>query len=123
MGCAMYASGAAHLKKIQCEMGGKNPVVVLADADLQLAMESVLSGAFASTGQRCTATSRVVIEESVADKFVEMLVERAKKYVVGDGLEPGTDMGPSVDETSSTPCCNILRLERVKGNFCAAESG
>src|SRR6202042_586357 len=86
VGCALYASGAAHLKKIQCEMGGKNPVVVLADADLQLAMESVLSGAFASTGQRCTATSRVVIEESVADQFVEMLTARAKKYVVGDGL-------------------------------------
>src|ERR1700723_2354871 len=61
VGCALYASGAAHLKKIQCEMGGKNPVVVLADADLHLAMESVLSGAFASTGQRCTATSRGVI--------------------------------------------------------------
>ena len=99
VGSKLYASGAERLKKIQCEMGGKNPVVVLADADLQLAMESVLAGAFASTGQRCTATSRVIIEEKVADEFVERLVERARKYVVGDGLEPGVEMGPLVDET------------------------
>lgn len=99
VGTKLYASGAARLKKIQCEMGGKNPVVVLADADLQLAMESVLAGAFASTGQRCTATSRVIIEEGVADKFLEMVVERARKYAVGDGLEPGIEMGPLVDET------------------------
>ena len=75
-------------------MGGKNPVVILADADLGLALESTLAGAFASTGQRCTATSRVVIEESVADVFVEKLVERAKKYSVGDGLEAGRGHGP-----------------------------
>jgi alpha-ketoglutaric semialdehyde dehydrogenase len=98
VGSELYATGAAGMKKVQCEMGGKNPVVILADADLHLAMESALFGAFASTGQRCTATSRVIIEESVADKWVAMLVERAKKFVAGDGLEPGVDMGPSVDE-------------------------
>jgi aldehyde dehydrogenase (NAD+) len=79
VGTQLYACGAQRLKKIQCEMGGKNPVVVLADADLQLAMESTLAGAFASTGQRCTATSRVVIEEKIADQFLAALVERAKK--------------------------------------------
>jgi len=122
VGCALYASGAAHLKKIQCEMGGKNPVVVLADADLQLAMESVLSGAFASTGQRCTATSRVVIEESVADKFVGLLVERAKKYVVGDGLEPGTDMGPSVDESQFNTVLKYIEIGKGEGRLlCGGE--
>jgi acyl-CoA reductase-like NAD-dependent aldehyde dehydrogenase len=122
VGCALYASGAAHLKKIQCEMGGKNPVVVLADADLQLAMESVLSGAFASTGQRCTATSRVVIEESVADKFVAMLVERAKKYVVGDGLEAGTDMGPSVDESQFNTVLKYIEIGKGEGKLlCGGE--
>ncbi len=122
VGCALYASGAAHLKKIQCEMGGKNPVVVLADADLQLAMESVLSGAFASTGQRCTATSRVVIEESVADKFVEMLTERAKKYVVGDGLDPGTDMGPSVDESQFNTVLKYIEIGNGEGKLlCGGE--
>jgi acyl-CoA reductase-like NAD-dependent aldehyde dehydrogenase len=99
VGCQLYSTGAQRLKKIQCEMGGKNPVVVLADADLPLAVESTASGAFASTGQRCTATSRVVIEEKVADQFVSMLVERAKRFVVGNGLDPGVEMGPSVDET------------------------
>lgn len=98
VGSELYAAGAAAMKRIQCEMGGKNPVVILADADLHLAMESALFGAFASTGQRCTATSRVIIEESVADRWVEMLVERANGFVVGDGLAPGVEMGPLVDE-------------------------
>jgi acyl-CoA reductase-like NAD-dependent aldehyde dehydrogenase len=80
-------------------MGGKNPIVILADADLQLAMESTVFGAFASTGQRCTATSRVVVEEKVADQFVAMLVERTKKLKTGNGLDPGMDMGPAVDES------------------------
>ena len=109
-------------RKCQCEMGGKNPIVVLADADLQLAMESVLAGAFASTGQRCTATSRVVIEESVADKFVAMLVERAKKYVVGDGLEPGTDTGPSVDEAQFNTVLRYIEIGKGEGKLlCGGE--
>ena len=98
VGSELYAQGARKMKKCQCEMGGKNPVVILADADLPLAVESVVFGAFASTGQRCTATSRVVVEEKVADEFVKMLVERSRKYKVGNGLEPGMDMGPAVDE-------------------------
>jgi aldehyde dehydrogenase (NAD+) len=98
VGSKLYAQGALKMKKCQCEMGGKNPLVVLADADLHLAMESALFGAFASTGQRCTATSRVVVEEKVADQFVSMLVERAKIFKVGNGLEPGIEMGPAVDE-------------------------
>ena len=98
VGSELYAQGARKMKKCQCEMGGKNPLVILADGDLPLAVESATFGAFASTGQRCTATSRVVVEEKVADKFVEMLVERARKFKVGNGLEPGVDMGPAVDE-------------------------
>src|SRR5713226_3619695 len=99
VGSELYAQGARKMKKCQCEMGGKNPLVILADADLPLAVESAVFGAFASTGQRCTATSRVVVEEKVADRFVELLVERAKKFKVGNGLEPGVDMGPAVDES------------------------
>src|SRR5580658_4591144 len=122
VGCALYASGAQRLKKIQCEMGGKNPVVVLADADLQLAMESTLAGAFASTGQRCTATSRVVIEEKVADQFVSSLVERAKKYVVGDGLESGVDMGPSVDENQMNTVLKYIEIGKKEGKLlCGGE--
>jgi len=99
VGSELYAQGARKMKKCQCEMGGKNPLVILADADLPLAVESAVFGAFASTGQRCTATSRVIVEEKVADRFVELLVERAKKFKVGNGLEPGVDMGPAVDDS------------------------
>lgn len=98
VGCEVYAQGARRMKKCQCEMGGKNPVVILADADLPLAVEAVVFGAFASTGQRCTATSRVVVEKAVADRFVDLLLERTRKLTVGNGLEPGVDMGPAVDE-------------------------
>jgi acyl-CoA reductase-like NAD-dependent aldehyde dehydrogenase len=99
VGSELYAQGARKMKKCQCEMGGKNPLVILADADMALAVESAVFGAFASTGQRCTATSRVVVEDKVADKFVEMLVERARKFKVGNGLDPTVDMGPAVDES------------------------
>src|ERR1700749_818067 len=86
------------MKKCQCEMGGKNPVVVLRDADLGLAVESAVMGAFGSSGQRCTATSRGGVEGAIADKFVEMVVERARRLKVGNGMEADTDVGPLVDE-------------------------
>ncbi|MGH9776468.1 MAG: aldehyde dehydrogenase family protein [Candidatus Acidiferrales bacterium] len=122
IGCQIYASGAKRMQKVQCEMGGKNPVVVLADADLPLAVESVLFGAFASTGQRCTATSRVVIEESVADKFVSALVERTKKFVVGNGLEPGVEMGPSVDETQMNTVLRFIEIGKKEAKLlCGGE--
>jgi aldehyde dehydrogenase (NAD+) len=98
IGSLIYGIAARQMKKCQCEMGGKNPVVVLRDADLALATEAVVIGAFGSTGQRCTATSRVVVEESIADKFVEMIVERSRKLKVGDGLDADIDVGPLVDE-------------------------
>jgi aldehyde dehydrogenase (NAD+) len=110
VGSGIYACGAKQMKKCQCEMGGKNPLVILADADLPLAMEATLFGAFASTGQRCTATSRVVIEEKVADEFVRLLVERAKKFKVGNGLEPGVDMGPAVDEAQLAQDLRYIEL-------------
>ena len=122
VGCQLYASGAQKLKKIQCELGGKNPVVVLADADLQLAMESTLAGAFASTGQRCTATSRVIVEEKIADQFLASLVDRAKKYVVGDGLETGVEMGPSVDETQMDTVLRYIEIGKKEAKLlCGGE--
>ena len=98
-GAEIYARGARRMIRVQAEMGGKNPVVVLADADLDLAVEATAQGAFGSTGQRCTATSRVIVEETIADRFVERLVARAKKVRVGSGLEASTDMGPAVDKS------------------------
>ena len=99
VGSELYAQGARRMKKCQCEMGGKNPLVILSDADLPLAVESTVFGAFASTGQRCTATSRVIVEESVADRFVALLVERASQFRTGNGLQPEIDMGPAVDDS------------------------
>ena len=98
VGSQIYNQGAKRMIRVQCEMGGKNPVVVMADADLELAAAGTVAGAFGSTGQRCTATSRVIVENSVADRFVGMLVERAQKLRVGNGLEEAADMGPAVDE-------------------------
>jgi alpha-ketoglutaric semialdehyde dehydrogenase len=122
VGAELYARGAAGMKKIQCEMGGKNPVVILADADLQLAVESALFGAFASTGQRCTATSRVIIEESIADEWVKMLVERAQRFVVGDGLAPGVEMGPSMDENQMNTVLRYIEAGKKEAELkCGGE--
>ena len=79
-------------------MGGKNPTIVLADADFNAAVENVVNGAFFSTGQKCTATSRAIVEEAIYPRFLEALVERTRKLKVGDGMQPGVDIGPCVDE-------------------------
>src|SRR6185503_12526287 len=95
-GIQIYASCAARGVKAQCEMGGKNPVVVLEDADLDLAIEGIVSGAFGSTGQRCTATSRAVLHEKIADEMVARMAERVSKWKIGNGLDPEVQMGPLV---------------------------
>lgn len=115
VGTSLYKRGAEGLKRIQCEMGGKNPVVILEDADLALAAESTVQGAFGSTGQRCTATSRVVIEENVADRFVEMLLERTKKLRVGNGMEEGIDVGPSVDQNQMKTVLDYIEIGKREG--------
>jgi acyl-CoA reductase-like NAD-dependent aldehyde dehydrogenase len=98
VGGALYSAAAARGIKCQCEMGGKNPIVILGDADLDLAVESTVQGAFGSTGQRCTATSRAVVVDSIANEFLERLEARTASLIVGNGLNPGTNVGPSVDE-------------------------
>ncbi len=90
--CALFQ------KKVQLEMGGKNPLVVLDDADLGNAVESAINGAFFSTGQRCTASSRLIVTEGIHDRFVDAMVERLSKLKVGDARESGVEMGPVVDE-------------------------
>lgn len=95
-GTQIYASCASRGVKAQCEMGGKNPVVVLEDADLDLAADGIVSGAFGSTGQRCTATSRVVVQESVADALLNRMTARVSKWKIGNGLDPDVQMGPVV---------------------------
>ena len=117
VGGQIYASGARTMKKCQCEMGGKNPIVVLADADLKLAVESAVSGAFGSSGQRCTATSRVVVEEKIADQFVARLVERAKEFRVGDGLDSNTDLGPLVDENQLATVLRYIEIGKKEAKL------
>jgi acyl-CoA reductase-like NAD-dependent aldehyde dehydrogenase len=87
-----------NLKRVSLELGGKNAQIVMDDADLNLALEGVLWGAFGTTGQRCTATSRLLLHEKIHDEFVGMLTERAKKLRLGDGLLPTTDVGPCINE-------------------------
>jgi acyl-CoA reductase-like NAD-dependent aldehyde dehydrogenase len=89
----------ARMAKFQLEMGGKNPLVVLDDADLKTAVESAVNGAFFSTGQRCTASSRLVVTKGIHNKFVEALTERLKGLVVDNALKAGTHIGPVVDKS------------------------
>jgi len=89
---------SATLKRVSLELGGKNAQLVMDDADLDLALEGVLWGAFGTTGQRCTATSRLILHEKIHDKFLGMLTERVARLRLGDGLQPGVDIGPCVNE-------------------------
>ncbi len=114
VGAEIYARGARRMIRVQCEMGGKNPVVVFADADLELAVECTAQGAFGSTGQRCTATSRVIVDERVADAFVEALSARAARMRVGNGLE-GADMGPAVDESQLQTDLKYIEIGKEEG--------
>jgi acyl-CoA reductase-like NAD-dependent aldehyde dehydrogenase len=98
VGNKLHAEASKRRIRIQLEMGGKNPTVVLADCDFNLAVENVANGAFFSTGQKCTATSRVIVEEAIYKKFIDALVERAKTMKVGNGLNPGIEMGPAVSQ-------------------------
>ncbi len=103
---------AAHATRCQLEMGGKNALVVLDDADLALAVECAAQGAFGSTGQRCTASSRLIVTAGIHDAFVEALTERVKNMKVGHALDPDTDMGPVVDDRA---------LERIEDEIRKAE--
>jgi acyl-CoA reductase-like NAD-dependent aldehyde dehydrogenase len=115
VGCRLYEVGSRTLKKVQCEMGGKNPVIVLEDADLDLAATAAAQGAFGSTGQRCTATSRVVIVDSVADAFVEKVVAHAKALKVGNGQQAGIDMGPCVDQGQLDTVLSFFGVAKEEG--------
>lgn len=115
VGIRLYESVSRRGAKCQCEMGGKNPVVVLEDADLDLAVENTVQGAFGSTGQRCTATSRAVVIDKVADEFVERVSQRAQSMRIGDGMDPQTEMGPSVDEGQFKTVLEYLNIGREDG--------
>ena len=115
VGIKLYEQAARRGAKVQCEMGGKNPVVVMEDCDLDLAIESTAQGAFGSTGQRCTATSRAVVIDKIADEFVRKIVERARRMRLGDGSDSNTEMGPSVDERQFNTVLKHIDIGREDG--------
>jgi aldehyde dehydrogenase (NAD+) len=97
VGPSVAAAAVAAGSRVQLEMGGKNPLVVLDDADLKTAVSLAINGAYFQAGQRCTASSRLIVTEAIHDTFVTAMVERMKKLVVDDALKPGTEIGPVVD--------------------------
>ena len=96
-------------------MGGKNPIIVLDDADIDLAVNGAVQGAYGSTGQRCTATSRAVVVDSIADTFVKRVEERVNALVVGNGIEPETDVGPSVDKQQLETVLDFINIGQQEG--------
>ena len=98
VGKKINAAAGASLKRVSLELGGKNAQIVMPDANFELAIEGVLWGAFGTTGQRCTATSRLILHEKIHDRFLKKLLDRTRKLALGYGLEPGVDVGPVINQ-------------------------
>jgi alpha-ketoglutaric semialdehyde dehydrogenase len=97
VGFAVHQAASARRAKVQCELGGKNPLIVLDDADLDLAVTTAIEGAFRNAGQKCTATSRVIVQKGIKDAFTKAFVEKAKALTIGDARDAKTFVGPVVD--------------------------
>ena len=115
VGNQIYQQLAQRMARAQMEMGGKNPTIVLADADLDLAARLVTIAGFGLTGQACTATSRVIVEKSVAEAFTAKLVEKAKALVVGNGRTAGVTMGPAVSEAQLAGNLDYVKIAQSEG--------
>lgn len=102
-------------KRVSLEMGGKNPQIVMPDANLELALDGALWGAFGTTGQRCTATSRLIIHSDVYDKFIDMIKERAVKIIIGEGLDSSTEMGPVINEDAYNRVLEYIEIGKNEG--------
>jgi aldehyde dehydrogenase (NAD+) len=113
---ASVAEGAAKRQaRVQLEMGGKNPLVVLDDADIERAVMCAIDGAFFGTGQRCTASSRIIVTEGIHDRFVEALAEKARSLRVGDALDPQSQVGPAVSESQLKQNLRYVEIARGEG--------
>jgi alpha-ketoglutaric semialdehyde dehydrogenase len=115
IGNALYVKAAQRGAKVTCEMGGKNAVIVMPDADLDKAAIAIHGGAFGSTGQRCTATSRVIAHPDVKKALVDRLVAAAEKMRLGPGLDAASDMGPSVDEKQWNTVMDYIAVGKGEG--------
>jgi aldehyde dehydrogenase (NAD+) len=115
IGNALYVKAAQRGAKVTCEMGGKNAVIVMPDADLDKAATAIHGGAFGSTGQRCTATSRVIAHPDVKNALVDRLVAAASKIKLGPGLDAASDMGPSVDDRQWQTVMDYIKVGQAEG--------
>lgn len=115
VGAKVGVAAMARQARVQMEMGGKNPLVVLADADLDKAVAIALDGGFFQTGQRCTASSRVIVEDAIHDRFVTALAERAQALTVGAALDPGTQVGPAASEQQFAQNLRYVELAQQEG--------
>lgn len=111
----MKAAAESNLKRVSLELGGKSPNIIFADTDLDLAVDYGLFGIFYGTGQVCSAGSRILVEESIYDKYIKLLVEKAKKIKVGPGLDPNSDMGPSVSEVQMNRVLEYIEIGKKEG--------
>ena len=115
VGKIVGTSAAKSFKHCSLELGGKNPMIVLDDANLDLAIEGGLWGAFGTTGQRCTATSRIIVQKGVYNEFVDRYVDRAKRLRVGNGLDETTDMGPAVNANQLKTDLSYVEIGQADG--------
>ncbi len=111
---------APTFKKCHLEMGGKNIIIVMDDANLELAVDGCIWGGFGTSGQRCTATSRIAVHKKIYNEFAAKFVERAKALRIGDGLDPKTDMGPSVNESQLNTVIKYVEIGKNEGARLAA---
>ena len=107
--------GSATLKRVHFELGGKNPVIVFGDADLERALDAVLFMIYSLNGERCTSSSRLLVEQSIADEFVERLTARVKRLRIGHPLDPATEIGPLIHENHREKVLSYFEVARGEG--------
>ena len=116
-GVEISTRAAKTLKRVSLELGGKNPIVIWEDADLDLALDSVVWSAFGTSGQRCTAASRLIVHRAVHDEFVHRLQQRVAKLVLGDGLDDATDVGPVINERAVERIASYAAIGRDEADL------
>ncbi len=115
VGRLIYNEAAKDMKRVLLEMGGKNPLIVMEDADIDAAVQLAAAGGFGQTGQACTATGRVIIHKSIVEEFTQKLVARAKEIKIGNGFEEGVEMGPQVNEGERQSTLELVKSAVAEG--------
>lgn len=116
-GREVYVKGANRIANVELELGGKNPQIVWEDANLELAVDGALFGAFGTAGQRCTATSRLIIHKNVYQKFMDLFLHRVRNFKIGDPLDPKTDMGPVAGPSQEKTVLNYIEIGKKEAHL------